>query len=158
MYVQITLHWYGFAHPLSVQHEFGWVWLWLYHTKSQDYFIPLEVNLLPYQNSIYWTKSSVLNFVTTMWLTYESDIQPTNNKWLHIYDPYLPVFCGKFFVTHFAQLQHFPQFHKVSQFNKHEIAKKFKPDISPHHHVIVTVSDRIDTLNFWRETNTKFCF
>jgi hypothetical protein len=76
---------------------------------------------------------------------------------LHIYVPYLPVFCGKFFAPSFSQLEHLPRFIEISQFNKYEIANKFKLDISPHHHVIVTASfaDMINIHHFQRETNTQ---
>jgi hypothetical protein len=64
---------------------------------------------------------------------------------------------GEFFVTYCAQLQHFPQVHKISHFNTHRTANKFKLDISPHGHVIVTATttDQINTLNFQTEANKQ---
>jgi hypothetical protein len=68
----------------------------------------------------------------------------------------LPVFYSKFFATSFSQLQHLRRFNEISQFNKYEIANKFKLDISPPHRVIVTASfpDLINIHHFQRETNT----
>jgi hypothetical protein len=65
-----------------------------------------------------------------------------------------------FFATYCAQLQNFPQVHKISHFNTYKTANKFKLDISPHDHVIVTASttDQINTLNFQTEANKQNYF
>ena len=69
---------------------------------------------------------------------------------------------GKFFASYCAQLQHFSQVHKISHFNTLRTANMFKLDISPHDHVIVTLSTtdhlvsttkQINTLDFQTEAN-----
>jgi hypothetical protein len=67
---------------------------------------------------------------------------------------------GRFLVTYCALLQHLPQVHKISHFNTYRTANKFKLDISPYDHVIVTVTttDQINTLNFHTEANKQNYF
>jgi hypothetical protein len=66
---------------------------------------------------------------------------------------------GKLFATYCAQLQHLPQVHTISHCNTYGAANKFKLDISPHDHVIVTATtDQINTLNLQTEANTQNYF
>jgi hypothetical protein len=67
---------------------------------------------------------------------------------------------GKLFATYCAQLQHLLEVHTISHYNTYGAANKFKLDISPHDHVIVTTSttDQINTLILQTEANTQKYF
>jgi hypothetical protein len=148
------------AHTLSVQHNFGWVWLRYAITKDKVISTTSdERTSRPKQYLL--NKMQYLKFCYNH-VTYKtqmtSNLQIINGCIFMFYTCLF--YLGKFFATYCAQLQHLPQGHTISHFNTYGAVNKFKLDVSPHDHVIVTTSttDQINTLNFQTEANTQNYF